>query len=51
MTMGHIAFNQFDHETFSRFDLQASDGITLRNPHVDHMLRYGKYHVSNLKTK
>ncbi len=36
MQMGHIAFNKFDHKIFSRFDLQASDGTTLRNPHVDH---------------
>jgi hypothetical protein len=39
MQMGHIAFDKFDHKIFSRFDLQASDGTTLRNPHVDHARR------------
>jgi hypothetical protein len=39
LQMGHIAFNKFDHKIFSRFDLQASNGTTLRNPHVDHARR------------
>lgn len=39
LQMGHIAFNKFDHKIFSRFDLQASDGTTLRSPHVDHARR------------
>jgi hypothetical protein len=39
LQMGHIAFNGFDHKIFSRFDLQASDGTTLRAPHVDHARR------------
>jgi hypothetical protein len=39
MQMGHIAFGKFDHKIFSRFDLQASNGTTLRNPHVDHARR------------
>ena len=39
MQMGHIAFGKFDHKIFNRFDLQASDGTTLRVPHVDHARR------------
>ncbi len=37
--MSHIALSRFDHKIFSRFDLQASDGTTLRTPHVDHARR------------
>lgn len=32
--------NKFDKRVFSRFDLQASDGTTLRKPHVDNMRRF-----------
>jgi len=39
LQMCHIAFNKFDHKIFTRFDLQASNGTTLRNPHVDHARR------------
>lgn len=39
MSMARIAGGRFDGEIFSRFDLQASDGSTLRNPHVDHARR------------
>lgn len=39
MQMEHIAFGKFDHKIFNRFDLQASNGTTLRHPHVDHARR------------